>query len=248
MNAIQNAYLNALFAEAAYVKFTKGMNEPDIRSALNEEALTTPQAQFIASNFEVLSAINTNDLMGSGFDAVVWRGRTGSEFAGQVFVSMRGTEPLGMDLFDADIDLATRGVAYNQIRDMVNWWMSATAKPREMVKQAAVFDTSTSVPMPEATGYITFVAGTPVQATHPALAQQWSNFDEHFSAEWLQDRSAMHGYVLQIHERDLASRLLPAPGQTSTYYEDMRAAEYVQVGNAAVRGEAGNQSYWRTAA
>jgi len=171
MNSINNAFINALLAEASYVNLKNEMDEDEIRIALNRNALTLPQAQYIANNFEVISAINTNDLMGSGFDAVVWRGRAGGEFAGQVFVSTRGTEPGGMDLFDADIDLATRGVAYSQVRDMVNWWMSATAKPGEMVKQIAVLDTSTSVPMPEATGYKTFVAGTPVPATGELYGQ-----------------------------------------------------------------------------
>lgn len=130
MTKINNAYINALLADAAYVNLIQGLPQSDMVKALDDR-MTERQAQYIANNFEVISAINTNDLMGSGFDAVVWRGRTGSEFAGQVFVSMRGTEPGGMDLLDADADLATRGVAYSQVRDMVNWWMSATTSPEK---------------------------------------------------------------------------------------------------------------------
>ena len=59
--------------------------------------MTPALAVYIAANFEVASSINTSDipLIGSGFDATVWRGKTGTEFACQTFVSMPGTEPNG---------------------------------------------------------------------------------------------------------------------------------------------------------
>lgn len=100
-NQIQTAYINALLADAAYV---------DANSLATDlpERMTPTQAAYLAANFEVVSAINTSDipLVGSGFDAMVWRGKAGTEFAGKIFVSMRGTEPLpGADLL-ADADLA----------------------------------------------------------------------------------------------------------------------------------------------
>lgn len=107
MTTIQNTYINSLLAEASYVELIGGMSQSDIIEELDREALTLRQAQYIASNFEVIGAKETPDIFGSGFDAVVWRGRTGSEFEGQVFVSMRGTEPPGMDLLEADRDLAS---------------------------------------------------------------------------------------------------------------------------------------------
>jgi hypothetical protein len=82
---------------------------------------------------------------------------------------MRGTAGL-QDIAD-DITLAARGLPYDQIRDMANWWLKATAKPGEMVKQIAVLDTSTTAPMPEVISFKTFVAGTPVQATGELYGQ-----------------------------------------------------------------------------
>ena len=95
MKIITNAYINALLADAAYVDL---LNEP-LDSPTNRrnlaDRLTPTQAAYLASNFEVASTANESDnpLAGSGFDAVVWRGRAGGEFAGQTYVSMRGTEP-----------------------------------------------------------------------------------------------------------------------------------------------------------
>lgn len=99
--------------------------------------MTPELAIFIAANFEVASALNTPDWpgLGSGFDATVWRGRTGTEFAGQVFVSTRGTEPPLIDIWGADVDLAVNVAARSQIIDMVNWWLRETAPEGLPVKQ-----------------------------------------------------------------------------------------------------------------
>jgi pimeloyl-ACP methyl ester carboxylesterase len=130
--------------------------------------MTLTQATFIAANFEVIGAENNSDipLYGSGFDATVWRGKAGSDYAGQVFVSMRGTEPSpGADLV-ADGSLATRGIPYEQIRDMANWWLRATAKQGDEVKQIKV----DSFVTPSLTSY-TFAAGTAVKATGELYGQ-----------------------------------------------------------------------------
>ena len=129
MNTIYQAKINALLADAAYVDVTWQMNAEDIRGALGEKRLTSTQAEFVATNFEVASAINTSDwpILGSGFDATVWRGRAGTEFAGQVFVSPRGTELPGVDIWGADVDLTLNVAARTQIIDMVNWWLQETA-------------------------------------------------------------------------------------------------------------------------
>jgi hypothetical protein len=139
MNTIANAYVNSLLADAAYVDLSRGMPADKLLSSLADQ-MTLTQATYLATKFEVISAENNSDipLYGSGFDAIVWRGKAGSDYAGQVFVSMRGTEPLpGADLL-ADGSLATRGIPYEQIRDMVNWWLKATAKQGDMVKQIKV--------------------------------------------------------------------------------------------------------------
>ena len=137
MNTISQAYVNALLADATYVNLVQGMSEADLKRDL-EVRMTPTQAAYIAANFEVASSINSSDiaLFGSGFDATVWRGRAGGEFAGQVFVSARGTEPEagGADLL-ADGDLALQVGARSQIIDMVNWWLRESTPIDQQARQ-----------------------------------------------------------------------------------------------------------------
>ena len=79
-----NAYTNSLLANAAYVNLTPGQSAADLAKVDDLNKTMTPAlAQYIADNFEVASAINTPDAVGqgSGFDATVWKGRAGTEFA-----------------------------------------------------------------------------------------------------------------------------------------------------------------------
>ncbi|MDB5874493.1 MAG: hypothetical protein JWQ07_3935, partial [Ramlibacter sp.] len=129
-NQIQNAYINALLADAAYV-------DADLLATDLPKRMTPTLAAYITANFEAVSSINTSDipLLGSGFDATVWRGRADGDFAGQVFVSMRGTEVFpGADLL-ADGDLALASGARYQITDMINWWLRETTPVGQMAKQ-----------------------------------------------------------------------------------------------------------------
>lgn len=130
---IQTAYINALLADAAYV---------DANSLATDlpKRLTQSLADYLTANFEIASSINTPDipLLGSGFDATVFRGRVGTEYAGQVFVSARGTEfnaGTGSDVWGADADLAVNVAARTQIIDMVNWWLKGTAAKGAQVAQ-----------------------------------------------------------------------------------------------------------------
>jgi hypothetical protein len=117
MNAIRQAYINALLADATYVNLTPGMSEAELKLDLSAR-MTPTLAAYLATNFEVASSVNSSDtaLFGSGFDATVWRGRADGDFAGQVFVSARGTEPGagGADLL-ADGDLALQVGARSQV-------------------------------------------------------------------------------------------------------------------------------------
>lgn len=141
MTTITSTYINALLADASYVDVLKEpLDSPTNRRNLADR-LTPTQAAYLAANFEVASVENTSTdipLVDSGFDAVVWRGKQGGEYAGQIFVSMRGTELLpGADV-GADTDLAGSGVAHKQVRDMVNWWLRATTPQGQQVKQIAI--------------------------------------------------------------------------------------------------------------
>lgn len=168
MKTINYAYINALLADAAYIDLRKGLVFKDVVDALSER-MTEDQAKFIAENFDVIASENKSDipLLGSGLDATVWRGKSGTDYAGEVHISFRGTQPQdgGADI-EADADLASRGVAYNQVRDMANWWMRITAKPGDMVKQIRV----DSVVTPLLNSF-TFAADSPVVATGELYGQ-----------------------------------------------------------------------------
>ena len=154
-----NTYINSLLANAAYVNLTPGQSAADLAKVDDLNRIMTPAlAQYIADNFEVASAINTPDAVGqgSGFDATVWKGRAGTEFAGQVFVSTRGTEPDagGQDLL-ADGDLALGVVARDQIIDMVNWWMRETTSEGNAAQQLKLTKKDVIVPGPTGPSVVT---------------------------------------------------------------------------------------------
>ena len=141
MNTINQSYINALLADAAYVRLlnttgTAILNVADQITALTT-SLTATQAKYITDNFEV---VNQELSPTGGFDAVVWRVQPDSEVAGanngnagKVYVSMRGTQ--GTTDIDDDGDLALYGVPSRQIVSMVNWWLRMTTSPSQQAVQ-----------------------------------------------------------------------------------------------------------------
>ncbi|MEJ6021971.1 putative Ig domain-containing protein [Ramlibacter sp. PS4R-6] len=123
---LNDAYINALLADASYVD---GL-AIDMTGALLANQISgrmTPAlARYIGSNFTVLDVAAG---LSSSFEAVVWRGNVGTSFAGQTFISFRGTQE-GPDFTDADPDLASSGLAHRQLADMVNWWLRETTPAR----------------------------------------------------------------------------------------------------------------------
>jgi hypothetical protein len=92
MNTIQSTYINALLADAAYTHFIDEKNKPLASGTIQSNLttlLTQTQANYLLANFDVLTQTLSPT---GGFDAVVWRGKTGTDYANQVFVSMRGTK------------------------------------------------------------------------------------------------------------------------------------------------------------
>ncbi|MBN8476771.1 hypothetical protein [Sulfuritalea sp.] len=129
MTTINDTYINALLADAAYV--TQLVNQdPDLAAKLAAR-MTQPQATFIAANFSVASHIESTT--GSGFDATVWKGNVDTPYASRVYVSMRGTAGI-VDLL-SDIDLTAAGAPRAQYVDMVNWWLRVTTSSNLYVPQ-----------------------------------------------------------------------------------------------------------------
>ena len=137
MPSMTDNYVNALLADAAYVDgLSAGISSDRLASLLNVR-MTEPQAQFIKSNFEILTNVTKGgSLLTSGFDATVWRGKTGTVYAGKVYVSLRGTAGAA-DLF-SDVDVAANGAARAQYVDMINWWLKASSVAGQAVKQVAL--------------------------------------------------------------------------------------------------------------
>ena len=133
MSELTNMYINALLADASYIDYNNNQINTNENGDLSKR-LTPTLTAYIAEKFEVLASLPSSE--NSGFNCVVWRGRTGTDYAGQVFVSMRGTQE-AEDVLD-DGTLATTGVAYDQIADMVNWWLRVNNPSVQKVKQIKV--------------------------------------------------------------------------------------------------------------
>lgn len=155
MTLINEAFINALLADAAYVNVT---SIDDLAAKLSTR-MTPTLAKFIGDNFTVVTSINTPDgaTEGSGFDAVVWRGNAGKPYANQLYVSMRGTE--GPSDFINDAQLAVSGNARTQLVDMVNWWLRATTPPGQSGAQVKSVRSNTQ------DGVWEFEADAPVAGT-----------------------------------------------------------------------------------
>ena len=124
MPTLNDAFVNALLADASYVTLQNKRGDPldsADRYIAFASRLTPTLATYLTTNFEVLDQKISPD---GGFDAIVWQGLAGTPFAGKVYVSTRGTQEL-QDFLD-DGDLSARGVPYTQIANMVNWWLRET--------------------------------------------------------------------------------------------------------------------------
>jgi hypothetical protein len=135
MSTIAQLFINALLADASYVDNLAPGNTAETLTPKLSTRMTPDLAKFIGDNFTVVSAIYQPDDIGagSGFDAVVWRGNANTPYAGQLFVSTRGTE--GTEDFLTDVDLSINRIALNQLVDMVNWWLQISTPVGHFAKQ-----------------------------------------------------------------------------------------------------------------
>ncbi len=144
MRTIYNAYINVLLADATYALgeqkqlavgdlslglYSLQTTNTAVWTALKER-MTETQANYLDANFNVVTHIENDDVIGSGLDATVWRKKSD----GKIFISMQGTE--GMQDFLTDIvDITVTGNPAVQLVDMVNWWLRETAATSEQVQQ-----------------------------------------------------------------------------------------------------------------
>ncbi len=155
MTAIHNAYINALLADASYVDDLQPGDTASGLARVLTGRMTPVLAQYIGDNFTVLAQVGG---LTSSFDATVWRENS----TGNIFVSMRGTQE-GVDYFQ-DADLATTGLPYEQLRDMVNWWLRETTTG--LAPQIDIQTTVIPQPLPLPPLVLRdFVAAAPLQGT-----------------------------------------------------------------------------------
>ena len=84
MTKINDTYINALLADAAYVeKLDEADNSGALTTALTGR-MTSGVAQYITDNFTVLTEEDNNGsiLSESSFDATVWQGNVGTDYEG----------------------------------------------------------------------------------------------------------------------------------------------------------------------
>ncbi|BBB61629.1 hypothetical protein UNDKW_3356 [Undibacterium sp. KW1] len=125
MTQINDAFINAILANAAYDDdLNKAKTPGDLFGKLSER-MTPDIAKYISENFVVLTQVS---MPTSGFDVTVWQDKNN-----KVYVSMRGTAG-GTDLL-TDVNLAGSGNARAQITDMVNWWLRETTPEGQMAIQ-----------------------------------------------------------------------------------------------------------------
>ena len=162
MTTINDTYINAILADASYVEaLTPNLTGNLLRNKLTDR-MTLELAQFIGRNFTSLTQEDNNGsiLSESSFDATVWQGNAGTDYEGKVYVSMRGSQQ-ALD-FVEDADLATSGLAHEQLVEMVNWWLRETTPVGEMAKQLTI----QNIDIPFSTIDIeNFVAADSVQGT-----------------------------------------------------------------------------------
>jgi hypothetical protein len=121
MSTIQDLFLQAQLAEAAYADFTNYLNDP--AGALTNPSLggnfSSSQAAAFAARYQVVSQLPNT---ASGFSATVFLDTT----TGQYTFAARGTEFGPTDLSTDLGDIVADGLALDQIVDMYNYWQSLT--------------------------------------------------------------------------------------------------------------------------
>lgn len=145
MSTIFQTYINALLADATYALGAAvqgdltGATGSTLTGYLNDR-MTPTLAQYIGDHYTVVSHKETGDVLGSGFDATVWKDNA----TGKLIVSMQGTT--GLQDFLTDVNLAASSNVQAQFVDMVNWWFKISTPAGQNARQITlepIYDNST---------------------------------------------------------------------------------------------------------
>jgi len=121
MTTINDAYINALLADATYAldeKVINGSSDTALFDKL-QGRLTPTLAKYIGDNFTVVTHYESSaaGFEDEGFDGSVWKS------GDQYYFSARGTTPGDLHDIGEDITLGITGLAIEQTLEMVNWWL-----------------------------------------------------------------------------------------------------------------------------
>ncbi|WP_394781917.1 hypothetical protein [Undibacterium sp.] len=136
MPTIPDTYINALLADASYAIGIHTDDTKGLLAGVLKTRMTENLANYIGDNFKVKDVFNAPD---GGFNAVVWEQMHHDTGTRKFYLSIQGTQET--QDFVKDSDLAGRGIPYNELKDMINWWLSSTSTGPN-VPQIAVQKTS----------------------------------------------------------------------------------------------------------
>jgi len=129
MSSIQDVFLQAQFAEAAYANFINPSTgsiygtQAGLQGALEASGFSTAQASEFVQHWKVKDQVNNSVLgvVGSGFSATIFENL---DNPGQYSLAIRGSQ--GVNDFLVDYALITnQGVAVSQVVDLYNFWIRA---------------------------------------------------------------------------------------------------------------------------
>ena len=129
---IKSLFNDVLLAQAAYAtKLTSGMKESEfIDALLGVSGVTQAQAEYFASKYKVVEQV---EISKTGFSATLFENID----TGEYHLATRGSAPLsfGPDWTDANASNISHGIAYNQVTDLINFYIRLTHSKGESVPQ-----------------------------------------------------------------------------------------------------------------
>lgn len=127
MNTINDYFVNAQLALAAYSDFSNGYNDGAVKLALQyrgvlgifEPDFTTTSAQNFVNQFAVIKQFTDSGLLGdgSGFSATLFQNKQNNQFS----LAIRGTELSSPADLQADSQLAAGMIPAKQVVSLVNY-------------------------------------------------------------------------------------------------------------------------------
>lgn len=140
---ISTAYENALLAQMAYAnKLNDSKSGASLEMALmhsefGAKDVTQAQAEYFASKYVVIQQTNNEE---TGFSATLFQEINEDGILGEYHLATRGTSSLNLtdpDWIDANLDNFNYGISYDQVTDLLNFYLRLTHASTESVAQFA---------------------------------------------------------------------------------------------------------------